>query len=297
MSFKNLIRQHPLTRKLVNTLNPFNLSVPPGHFYSPVPDINEVKKNADKIFNSQKPVLGIDFNDAGQLSLLERFKKEYPKLPFTENADPRFRYRYNNEMYGHSSGALLFCIMQVLKPKRIIEVGSGYSSALMLDTNSLFFNNEISLTFVEPYPDRLKKLLRPEDYQRSIIVEKKVEAVDPSIFETLGENDILFIDSTHVSKIGSDVNTIVFDILPRLKKGVYVHFHDIIYPFEYPKEWVLNGVFWNESYLLRAFLQFNNSFSIQFFNTYALEKFPREHDALPLFNTNVGGCIWLKKEK
>ena len=233
-SLKNIIRQHPLTRKLVNKLNPFNLSVPPGHFYSPVPDINEIKQREEKIFDRYKKVEGINFNDSKQLELIEAFKKEYQKLPFSSDPDPKYRYFYNNEMYGHSSGALLFCMMQYLRPKRIIEVGSGYSSALMLDTNNLFFNNLTRLTFIEPYPVRLKRLLRSEDYSQVTILEQKVEDVDFAIFESLEENDILFIDSTHVSKIGSDVNTIVFDILPRLKKGVYIHFHDILFPFEYP---------------------------------------------------------------
>ena len=201
-SLKNSIRQHPFTRKLVMKLNPFNLSVPPGHFYSPIPDINEIKRRANKIFDPNRNVDGIQFNDAGQLALIESFKKDYSKIPFTDEADPRYRYRYNNEMYGHSSGALLYCMMMHLKPKRIIEVGSGYSSALMLDTNTIFFNNQTQLTFIEPYPVRLKGLLREEDYKRATIIEKKVEEVDLSVFEMLGENDILFIDSTHISKIG-----------------------------------------------------------------------------------------------
>lgn len=296
-SFINKIRQHPLSRKLVMKLNPFNLSVPPGHFYSPIPDMAEVKRREKKIFDTSVPVPGIKLNDAVQLEMIESFKKSYPLLPFADETKEGLRYKYNNEMYGHSSGALLFCMMHTLKPKRIIEVGSGFTSAMMLDTNNLFFGNSMQLTFIEPYPVRLKGLLTPADYHQIKIVEEKLEDVDLSIFESLEENDILFIDSTHVSKIGSDVNTLLFEVLPRLKKGVYVHVHDILYPFEYPKEWVNNGFFWNEAYLLRAFLMFNDTFSIQFFNTYALQNFKDQLKDMPLFSKNVGGCIWLKKEK
>lgn len=296
-SVKSIIRQHPLLRKIINKLNPYNLNVPPGHFYSPVPNLTEIKERELKLFETYQELAGINLNDIRQLELLEALKNEYPKLPFTDETNPAFRYSYNNEMYSHSSGALLFCMIQYLKPKHIIEVGSGYTSALMLDTNDIFFNGQINFTFIEPYPIRLKELMNREDLFKERIIEQKLEEVDPAIFENLEANDILFIDSTHVSKIGSDVNSIIFDILPKLKKGVYIHFHDIFYPFEYPKEWVLKGIYWNEAYLLRAFLQFNNTFSIQFFNTYLINKFKGEFAELPLMGKNIGGCIWLKKEE
>ena len=90
-----------------------------------------------------------------------------------------------------------------------------------------------------------------------------VQDVDLAVFEALGPGDILFIDSSHVAKVGSDVNHLVFEILPRLSPGVYVHFHDMFYPFEYPEDWILGeGRYWNEDYLLRAFLQFNGSYAI-----------------------------------
>lgn len=117
-------------------------------------------------------------------------------------------------------------------------------------------------------------------------------------FDILKENDILFVDSTHVSKVGSDVNYLLFEILPRLNKGVYIHFHDIFYPFEYPKEWIYDGKAWNEDYILRAFLQYNDSFKIFFFNTF-LESFFREKFTLemPLCLKNTGGSLWIKKIK
>jgi hypothetical protein len=115
-------------------------------------------------------------------------------------------------------------------------------------------------------------------------------------FDVLMESDVLFVDSSHVVKVGSDVLDLFFRILPRLKSGVYIHFHDIFHPFEYPKEWIINGKAWNEAYLLRAFLQYNDSFEIVFFNTF-LEFFHpgRFHRDMPLCMKNPGGSIWLRK--
>jgi hypothetical protein len=120
--------------------------------------------------------------------------------------------------------------------------------------------------------------------------------VDTSHFQQLEAGDILFIDSTHVTKAGSDVNQIMFDILPVLRPGVLIHFHDICYPFEYPKEWILTGRYWNEAYLLRAFLQYNSSFEIVFFNSYMGQLHSDQFSAAPLFLWNPGTSIWIRKK-
>ena len=85
-------------------------------------------------------------------------------------------------------------------------------------------------------------------------------------FEKLEPNDLLFIDSSHISKIGSDLNYLLFEVLPSLKPGVIIHFHDILYPFEYPYEWIEKGIYWNEAYLLKAFLMHNKNYEILLFN-------------------------------
>ena len=114
----------------------------------------------------------------------------------------------------------------------------------------------------------------------------------------LEKNDILFIDSTHVSKAGSDVNYILFEILPTLKEGVIIHFHDVFYPFEYPQGWIEKGFAWNEDYLLRAFLMYNSNFELLFFNTY-MEQFHKTWIAknMPDILKNMGGGLWLRKVK
>jgi hypothetical protein len=125
---------------------------------------------------------------------------------------------------------------------------------------------------------------------------ERIQDVSLKEFDALEENDILFIDSTHISKINSDVNFILFEILPRLKPGVYIHFHDIFFPFEYPITWAYEGRAWNEAYLLRAFLQYNSEFRVVAMNSF-LHKFHLEHLAIkmPLCTMNPGGSIWLRK--
>ena len=113
---------------------------------------------------------------------------------------------------------------------------------------------------------------------------------------TLASGDILFIDSTHVSKAGSDVNHIFFKILPSLAEGVNIHLHDIFYPFEYPKEWIYEGRAWNENYVLHAFLQYNSAFKITFFSNFLARFHHRTfHEKMPLCMKNTGGSIWLQR--
>jgi hypothetical protein len=167
----------------------------------------------------------------------------------------------------------------------------------MLDTNEHFLGGRCRLTFIEPYPDhRLLELTTAADHSRFVLIRSKVQTLDPAVFERLESGDMLFIDSSHVAKAGSDVNFLVFEVLPRLAPGVLVHFHDIWYPFEYPREWLDEGRAWNESYLIRAFLMFNPAFNIVLHNAY-LTLFHQDYlaGAMPLYLKDKGGSLWLRR--
>ena len=154
------------------------------------------------------------------------------------------------------------------------------------------------ITHIEPYPALLHSLLKQSDIDSPFtrILPHRLQEIDIRIFEELEANDILFIDSTHIAKINSDVNRIFFEILPRLKSGVYIHFHDIFYPFSYPNDWLRDKNSWNEAYVLRAFLSFNSVFEIVFFNTCLNHLYKDEFAAaLPLSQKNTGGSLWLRK--
>jgi predicted O-methyltransferase YrrM len=272
--------------------------VPPGHFYSPIPALNDIRANENSVFCTEsRNIRGLDLHEEEQLHQLCEFKIYYKELPFSAKRNPPLRYFFDNPAYSYSDAIFLFCMIRHLKPQRIIEVGSGYSSCLMLDTNDLYFDGSISLTFIEPHPELLLSLVRNGDRDRIKIIGNRVQEVDLAEFDALEAGDILFIDSTHVSKIFSDVNRLFFEILPRVKEGVVIHFHDIFYPFEYPREWVYEGRAWTEAYLLRAFLQYNRSFRIILMNTF-LERFHRDffEQAMPLCLKNPGGSIWIRKD-
>ncbi len=274
-----------------------DLFVPPGHFYSPIPSLTEVRQNEEKIFGSiPRSIPGIDLNESDQLALFEEFKEYYGEMPFKPQKTGSLRYYFENPAFSYSDAIVLHCMIRHVKPKKIIEVGSGYSSCMMLDTNELFFQNTINTTFIEPYPKLLLSLIKKEDRDRITLIPEKLQDMDLKEFESLESNDILFIDSTHVGRVNSDVNYIFSDILPVLNKGVYIHFHDIFYPFEYPKSWVYENRAWNELYMLRTFLQFNSSFKIIFFNTF-LEHFYEDKfkSDMPLCMKNKGGNIWIRK--
>jgi hypothetical protein len=269
---------------------------PPGHFYSPIPSLDEVKRDEHRLFERERELAGIELNEARQLELLRRFRRYYAELPFPEHKTAEHRYFYENEWYSYSDAIFLYCMLRDVLPKRVIEVGSGFSSCVTLDTNERFFQNRIECTFIEPNPERLFALITEEDHGRVEIIQKCVQEVDVSHFLQLEKDDILFVDSSHVSKIGSDVNYLVEEILPSLHTGVYVHFHDVFFPFEYPLNWIYEGRAFNEAYLLRAFLAFNHAFEIVFFNTF-LEHFHREEFVrhMPLCLRNEGGSIWLRR--
>lgn len=297
---KSVLRKIPPIAALIaerDALRKAQGFVPAGHFYSPVISVEEMTRDEGRIFaKAPRTVAGIDLNESGQLETLAKFEEMYSSIDFPASKSSTHRYYYENPAYSYSDAIFLHCMMRHLKPRRIIEVGSGYSSCAMLDTSERHLGRSVQFTFIEPYPDLLKSLIRTDDQNSTEIVESRLQDIPVTLFQQLSAGDILFIDSTHVSKTGSDVNYLLFDVLPVLSDGVYVHIHDIFYPFEYPKDWVFGGRSWNEIYALRAFLQFNTRFTIEMMNTY-LEHFhpQRFAERMPLCLKNSGGSIWLRK--
>lgn len=269
--------------------------VPSGHFYSAIPSVEEREAFLSSDLSDDNEILGVKLNTQKQIDLLKQFKNYYDQCPFPEHKTEQFRYYFSNPAFSYTDALTLYSMIRNFKPKRVIEIGSGFSSCVMLDTSEYFFNGEINFTFIEPYPELLHSLINQAD-NRHTIIPKKFQEVDKNIFSSLEANDILFVDSTHVSKLNSDVNKIIFEILPSLKKGVLIHFHDIFWPFEYPKDWIREGRAWNEAYILRAFLEFNVSFEILFFADY-LYKHQRNwfQENMPLYLKNSGGNIWIRK--
>jgi predicted O-methyltransferase YrrM len=281
-----------IKRKLL--LTPF-----PGSYSSPIVDAADIRSREAEIFSiNSKDIPGVDLNEEYQLTLLKEFERYYPEIPFTDIKNER-RYYYNNGYYLHSDAIFLYSMIRYFHPRRIVEIGAGFSSAAMLDSVDSLGYQDTVFTFIDPYPDRLRSVLRKEDHLRCTILEKRLEDVEVTIGDQLTENDILFVDSSHVCKTGSDVNKIILEILPRLNSRVLIHFHDLFFPFEYPKSWVLdwNSFGWNEDYFLRAFLMYNTNFEIVFFNTF-LEQFYKERfmRIMPDCLKHPGGSLWIRKK-
>ena len=270
----------------------------PGHFYSPIANQDDVDERYKNLKISLESFKGIDLNIDGQLANLEEFKTFADDIFFEETKKEGVRYYYDNPSFSCFDGTILYSMIRKLAPKNIIEVGSGYTSGLMMDVNERFFDNSINISFIEPYPELLKNNLSKEDLKRTTLYTKRLQDIDLSVFDKLKENDILFIDSTHVCKVNSDVQKIFADILPILNKGVYIHFHDVFAMFEYPKIWLDAGWCWNEDYVLRAFLQYNDTFKIEFFNHFMKTFYEKEIADLDVFLTKPNyGSLWLKKMK
>ena len=298
---KEIIRRTPIIGKIARLVGKYRTRVPAGHFYSPIVSVAEILKREAQVYPAPTRNLpGIDLQEDAQVALMHQFAALYfPTVPFTDTPQTGFRYYFVNQYFIHADAITLHCMMRHFKPKKIIEAGSGFSSAVMLDTNDRFLNKSVDFTFIEPYPNRLHSLLTLEDRNRVTIFESTLQDIPIAYFEALEENDFLFIDSTHVSKTGSDVNFLLFELLPRLKPGVIIHIHDVFYPFEYPKDWVINGngrFGWNEAYILRAFLMYQNQFEILFHNDF-LQTFYNDWltQNMPTYATRGrGSSIWLR---
>lgn len=276
----------------------YNWGHPKGHYYSPVHSKEEttnydfVKKKSKISFTKLIP----NFSDKEMVNLYVKLVKYFGDYNFPELENSKSRFFIKNGAYPITDSLVLFSMIRHFKPKRIIEIGSGMTSALMMDINENYFSNKIELTFIEPYPEFLLSRMRTSDKKKYKVIGERVQEVPLKEFSKLNKGDILFIDSTHVSKFNSDVNYEIFDILPILKKGVLIHFHDVFDGFEYPLSWLNLGWAWNEDYLLRAFFSHNKEYKILLMNDYLSSR----HNKLLLssfekFPNDNGGSLWVEK--
>jgi hypothetical protein len=275
------------------------LAYAPGHFYSPICDPTELQRRHRDPWTNPLPseLPGIDLAHDAQVRLWETWRPFFDDVREALADAAARRYRLPSASYDIGDAIIYACMLCYLRPARLVEVGAGSSSALALDIFDHFFAEWPRVAFIEPYPTLLQSLLKPQDRARIEITTSGVQDVPLSYFDELQRDDVLFIDSTHVVKTGSDVVFELFEVLPRLRSGVIVHFHDVFYPFEYPREWAIRQNYsWNEIYALRAFLMGNRDWEIIFFNDYfaRVEKMRVERDA-PEVLRNPGGGLWLRR--
>ena len=229
----------------------------PIHYYEPLPDFRSITREQ---IQRKRDYPAIDFRRDDQLRLLGELEPYARELPESDLI---------NDYFSGLDAVVYYSLIRHLKPRRIIEIGGGHSTRIA--GKALAANQSGRLTCIEPYPE---ERLNGSAFGVHL-VNKRVEQLDVSFFSMLEADDILFIDSSHTVKFGSDVCYEFLEILPTLKRGVWVHVHDIFFPHDYPAEWLLKRrLALNEQYLLEAFLAFNNDFQIALSNYWLqLERF------------------------
>lgn len=266
--------------------------VTPVHFYQPIPDTQTLPET---LWNRSSKLVGVDMNDSVQLDLLRncfpKFRDEYEQFPTKPVGQPS-RFHLNNGLFDGTDALVAYCMVRHFQPRLIIEIGGGFSSLILGEAAAK--NNSSPLICVEPFP---QEFLKHGFLGLHSLIEKRVEDVELEFFSQLGSGDILFIDSSHTVKIGGDVNYLFLEVLPRLNPGVIVHVHDIFFPFDYRRDWVLDELrFWTEQYLLQTFLSFNSEFEVLISNSYLSHYYSEDlKAAFPRLTSWGGGSFWMRR--
>ena len=297
------ILKSPKYREIFSLWEQNGFHVTPVHFYQPIPDTRTLR---DMLWDQPSKLVGIEMNANAQLDLLRnhfpKFRDEYEQLP-TQPVENQKRFHLNNGLFDGVDALTAYCMVRYFQPRLIIEVGSGFSSLILGE--AAVKNHKTAIVCIEPYPMAFLRQGFPWLHE---LIEANVQDVNLEFFSKLGSNDILFIDSSHTVKVGSDVNYLFLEVLPRLKPGVIVHIHDVFLPFEYRRDWVIDELrFWSEQYLLQAFLTFNSEFEVLLANNY-LSHYHQAHlkNAFPFLQdlktvfTRLrmwqGGSFWMRRK-
>lgn len=270
----------------------------PIHFYQPIPDINDLEER--KVWDKVSNLTGIDFNDNVFLETLSSLQPWAGECKWSEEpTDNKDEFYINNTCFSYGCASILYTMIRKHRPRRIIEIGSGHSSKIIrqaVEKNRIDGKDCESYTIIDPYSEIEARS------DKENILKERVECTDVNLFKELEQNDILFIDSSHVCRIGGDVNFEILEILPSLKKGVLVHFHDIDLPYEYSKVYATNPsfrMFWTESYLLQAFLSMNNNYKVILPMRYVQTRYKKEFNDVFLHGKNVdfwsSGSFWIQR--
>ena len=254
-----------LARKIFNPLlRNIGYTLITDHFYQPIPNRQEIMTYAGK----ERPLSSIEWHLDKQTELVKYLLEKYALEFNNKEIFSAFGYSQDTSALISGDAEVLYAMVREKKPSRVIEIGSGGSTKIIAAALKMNFrenSQKSQLISIEPYPqDFLKDFANvSKDFLEFSLLTQKVEAVDLSVFESLQTNDILFVESSHVFKSGSDVEFEFLQVYPRLKTGVLVHIHDIFFPYDYPIEWNLKeSRYWNEQYFLETFLQFNKKFQV-----------------------------------
>lgn len=265
------------------------------HYYEPL--FNPVSLRHP--LRQDRNLPGLDMNVTEQLDLLKKFDYNGELVGFPVERRNDLEFFYGNDMFGSGDAEYLYNMIRFFKPQRLIEIGSGQST--LLAAGAVRANQEDDEGYecrhicIEPYEAPWLDKLGVE------ILRERVESVDQDLFRQLEENDILFIDSSHMIRPQGDVLHEYLEILPILKSGVLVHVHDIFTPKDYLDDWISKQVlFWNEQYLLEAFLSFNKEFKVIGALNFLKHRYPEElASCCPVLREQIDvrepGSFWMQR--
>ena len=249
-------------RRLFLDAEAAGVHVMPVQPYSPIPDTRQLPPSLwTRPFDLRDT---IDLRVAEQRAWLETvgpWMAELADVP-ADGRDADGTFYWLNRWFPPVDARVSYALMRQHQPKLVIEVGGGYST--MIAARAAARNGRTEVITIEPQP---RPALR-KGLAGMRLIEAPLESVDPALFDRLGDGDMLFIDSSHSGRIGSDVTHAFFNVFPRLAPGVFVHIHDIFLPWDYPSSWALDRrTFFTEQYLLQAFLMFNGAYEIQWLSS------------------------------
>lgn len=272
------------------------LHVPPGHHYSPIPAAADVERALVAAEAVGPHLPGIDLRQSEQMAMLRAWQPLYNDLALPLQPVEGHRFHLDNTWFTNADAIGYALMLRAHAPSRVVEVGAGFSSALALDIADRFLDPAPAFTFVDPDPQRLRELARPGEVDDRLLA-MPVQDAPAEIFTSLQPGDLLFVDSSHVLKAGSDVQYLLNEVLPLLPADVLIHFHDVFFPFEYPPSWLHRGTAMNEAYAVRALLLGGDRYRVELWNDY-LTRFRTGWFAeyMPLFlgGAMPTGGIWLR---
>jgi predicted O-methyltransferase YrrM len=248
------VHRMPVARAIFRGIGVFPIR---DHYYEPLFQPQHLWRS----LREPRALPGVDLDVSGQLALLEHLRYPDELRSFPSARPETLGYYYDNEAFGPGDAEVLYAMLRHFKPRRMVEIGSGRST--LMAAAALRRNRELDSSrtcdhvCIEPYEVPWLESLGVR------VVRDRVERTAPELFAGLGRDDVLFIDSSHVLRPQGDVVFEYLDLLPRLASGVLIHVHDIYTPRDIPDDWIRERVrFWNEQYLLEAFLSFNQSFRV-----------------------------------
>jgi hypothetical protein len=266
--------------------------VQPANWIWPLNDVPFLRRET-QLWAKQRQPVGVRWQIEDQIELVRRlagYRDELADVP--REVERRDRFAWGNGSFGAMDAVAYYGLVRELKPKRVIEVGAGWSSLVL--ARALAANGgDTDVTLVEPYPNMSVLAGIPPEWklERTIVQKAPLEP-----FQALEAGDVLFYDGSHCVETGGDVNWMLFEVLPALAPGVWIHFHDLFWPLDYPAEWVLTeGMTWNEQYIVQAFLMHNRAYRVRLAN--AMLTVLRAEVFQELFpEAPHGGSVWIQKD-